>query len=127
MFNAVCCRLAKSAFLWLMLHALVDCTGDSVVTGLSLFIGSVTQQMSRLSSYEVTVPKHISRQRRNQDSAEKVSYVIQAQGKEHVIILERNELLFPEDFTVYSYAKDGSLVTERPDMMVSQQTLTKTE
>uniref|UniRef100_A0A671RSY7 Disintegrin and metalloproteinase domain-containing protein 9-like n=1 Tax=Sinocyclocheilus anshuiensis TaxID=1608454 RepID=A0A671RSY7_9TELE len=97
MVNAVRCRLAKSAFMWLMLHAFIDCSE-----------GSVTQQTSRLSSYEVTVPRHISRLRRNQGSADKVSYMIQAQGKEHVVILERNELLFPEDFTVYSYAKDGS-------------------
>lgn len=88
--------------MWIMLHTLVDCCG-----------GSVTQQTSQLSSYEVTVPRRISRQRRNQDSADKVSYIIQAQGKEHVVILERNELLLPEDFTVYSYAKDGSLVTEK--------------
>ncbi|KTF78268.1 hypothetical protein cypCar_00034624 [Cyprinus carpio] len=108
MVKTVSCRLAKGAFMWLMLHALIDCSG-----------GSVSQQTSQLSSYEVTVPRRISRQRRNQDSADKVSYIIQAQGKEHVVILERNELLLPEDFTVYSYAKDGSLVTERPNMMKS--------
>ncbi|KAK7135432.1 hypothetical protein R3I94_014179 [Phoxinus phoxinus] len=105
MVNAVCSRLVKSVFMWLMLHALIDSSG-----------GSINQQTSQLSSYEVTVPRRISRHRRDQDSADKVSYIIQAQGKEHVVILERNELLLPEDFTVYSYAKDGSLVTERPNM-----------
>ncbi len=49
------------------------CIVDSVVMGLSLFIGSVSQQTSQLSSYEVTVPRRISRQRRNQDSADKVN------------------------------------------------------
>ncbi|XP_030633603.1 disintegrin and metalloproteinase domain-containing protein 9 [Chanos chanos] len=74
--------------------------------------------MSHISSYEVTIPKRIGRHRRDQESGDpgKVSYVIQAQGKEHVIILEKNELLIPEDFTVYSYDKDNKLVTERPNM-----------
>ncbi|XP_067269291.1 disintegrin and metalloproteinase domain-containing protein 9 isoform X3 [Pseudorasbora parva] len=115
MVNAVCYRLVKSAFMWLMLHALIDCSG-----------GSITQQTSQFSSYEVTVPRRISRHRRNQDSADKVSYIIQTQGKEHVIILERNELLLPEDFTVYSYAKDGSLVTERPNMTKKRAVLHQT-
>lgn len=46
---------------------------DSVVTGLFLFIGSITQQTAQLSSYEVTVPRRISRHRRDQDSADKVN------------------------------------------------------
>lgn len=46
---------------------------DSVVTGLFLFIGSITQQTSQLSSYEVTVPRRIGRYRRDQDSADKVN------------------------------------------------------
>ncbi|XP_051525814.1 disintegrin and metalloproteinase domain-containing protein 9 isoform X1 [Myxocyprinus asiaticus] len=103
MVHAVCCfRLSRSVCVLLLL---IDCSG-----------GSVSLQTSQLSSYEVTVPIRISRQRRDQGSADKVSYIIQAEGKEHVVILERNELLLPEDFTVYSYAKDGSLVTERPNM-----------
>ncbi|XP_041958042.1 disintegrin and metalloproteinase domain-containing protein 9-like [Alosa sapidissima] len=80
--------------------------------------GSAFQQTSRFSAYEVTVPKRIARQRRdldNQDTGE-VTYTIQAQGKEHVVILERNNVLLPWNFTVYTYGKDGSLITERPDM-----------
>lgn len=45
----------------------------------------------------------------------------------YIVVFFPLRLLLPEDFTVYSYAKDGSLVTERTNMMVSQQTLTKTE
>nr|XP_055023244.1 disintegrin and metalloproteinase domain-containing protein 9 isoform X1 [Misgurnus anguillicaudatus] len=101
MVHAVCYRVFQSAC---VLMLLIDCSG-----------GSISQQTSHLSSYEVTVPRRVSRQRRDQDSVDKVSYLIQAQGKEHVVILERNELLLPDDFTVYSYAKDGSLVTERPN------------
>lgn len=34
--------------------------------------------------------------------------------------------LLPADFTVYSYAKDGSLITERPNMKVRTKTPTRT-
>ncbi|KAM9475193.1 disintegrin and metalloproteinase domain-containing protein 9 isoform 2-T2 [Clarias gariepinus] len=78
--------------------------------------GGSTSQTSQFSSYEVSVPKLISRHRRDQDGTDKVSYVIPAQGKEHVVVLEKNNFLLPEDFTVYSYAKDGTLITERPNM-----------
>ncbi|TRY96845.1 hypothetical protein DNTS_015414 [Danionella cerebrum] len=84
-----------------------------MVLVLSPFTASDAQQTSQISSYEVTVPRRISRQRRNQESSEKVSYVIQARGKERVVILERNELLLPEAFTVFSYGHDGSLLTQR--------------
>ncbi|TRY96847.1 hypothetical protein DNTS_015414 [Danionella cerebrum] len=65
-----------------------------MVLVLSPFTASDAQQTSQISSYEVTVPRRISRQRRNQESSEKVSYVIQARGKERVVILERNEYVF---------------------------------
>ncbi|KAG5280924.1 hypothetical protein AALO_G00065500 [Alosa alosa] len=79
---------------------------------------SRAQQTSRFSAYEVTVPKQIARQRRdldNQDTGE-MSYTIQAQGKEHVLVLKRNKLLLHRDFTVYTYDTNGSLISERPDM-----------
>ncbi|KAG5840593.1 hypothetical protein ANANG_G00190400 [Anguilla anguilla] len=85
--------------------------------GLSDSIGSsVSQQTSQLSAYEVTVPRRIGKQRRDLDgvTSSTVSYVIHAQGRDHVIVLQKNELLLPDDFTVYSYGKDGSLITERP-------------
>ncbi|XP_063051414.1 disintegrin and metalloproteinase domain-containing protein 9 isoform X1 [Engraulis encrasicolus] len=79
---------------------------------------TASEQTSRLSAYEVTVPRRISRQRRDLDDQgkEKVSYVIQAQGEEHVLVLEKNELLLPADFTVFTYDKDGSLITQKPNM-----------
>ncbi|KAA0713744.1 Disintegrin and metalloproteinase domain-containing protein 9 [Triplophysa tibetana] len=58
MFYAVCPRLLHSAYVMLLL--LYDCSG-----------GSVSQQTSQLSSYEVTVPRRISRQRRDQDGTDK--------------------------------------------------------
>uniref|UniRef100_H3CK01 ADAM metallopeptidase domain 9a n=1 Tax=Tetraodon nigroviridis TaxID=99883 RepID=H3CK01_TETNG len=35
-------------------------------------------------------------------------------GREHVVRLQRNRLLLPADFTVFSYSQNGSLVTARP-------------
>lgn len=77
-----------------------------------------SQQTSQFSSYEVTVPRRIAKHRRDVDATEskQVSFIISAQGEEHIIILEKNELLLPEDFTVYSYSEDGTLVTQRPSM-----------
>nr|XP_046202510.1 disintegrin and metalloproteinase domain-containing protein 9 isoform X1 [Oncorhynchus gorbuscha] len=80
--------------------------------------GSASHQTSQFSSYEVTIPKRFGKQRRDMDSSDsnQVSYIISAMGKEHVVVLEKNELLLPEDFTVYTHAKDGSLITNRPPM-----------
>ncbi|KAL0978947.1 hypothetical protein UPYG_G00178280 [Umbra pygmaea] len=77
---------------------------------------SASHQTSQFSSYEVTIPRHITKQRRDADDSKQVSYIISALGKEHVVVLEKNELLLPKDFTVYTYAKDGSLITKRPQM-----------
>ncbi|XP_061115801.1 disintegrin and metalloproteinase domain-containing protein 9 isoform X3 [Conger conger] len=94
-----------------------------VIWVLGLFYGlsdstesSASHQTSQLSAYEVTVPRRIGKQRRDLDGVTSgtVSYVIHAQGKDHKVVLEKNELLLPDDFTVYSYGKDGALVTERP-------------
>ncbi|KAJ8263190.1 hypothetical protein COCON_G00156470 [Conger conger] len=96
-----------------------------VIWVLGLFYGlsdstesSASHQTSQLSAYEVTVPRRIGKQRRDLDGVTSgtVSYVIHAQGKDHKVVLEKNELLLPDDFTVYSYGKDGALVTERPRM-----------
>lgn len=99
-------RRFRAACVLFLLCQLWDCSEGSA------------SQTSQFSSYEVSIPKRINRQRREQDAAaaNKVSYIIPAQGKEHVVILEKNNLLLPDDFTVFSYAKDGSLVTERPNM-----------
>ncbi|KAJ8380000.1 hypothetical protein SKAU_G00007780 [Synaphobranchus kaupii] len=62
--------------------------------GLSDSIGSASRQTSQLSAYEVTVPRRIGKQRRDLDgvTSGKVSYVIHAQGKDHVVVLEKNDL-----------------------------------
>ncbi|KPP68785.1 hypothetical protein Z043_112507, partial [Scleropages formosus] len=83
---------------------------------------SGSDQTSRLLTYELTIPKLIGRERRHlgnglfKETSSKVSYVIRAQEKDHIVVLEKNEVLLPKDFTMYSYAKNGSLVTDRPLM-----------
>ncbi|KAL6039023.1 hypothetical protein STEG23_007153 [Scotinomys teguina] len=46
-----------------------------------------------------------------------MSYVIQAQGKQHTIHLERNTDLLPHDFVVYTYdEEEGSLLSDHPSV-----------
>ncbi|KAJ7993795.1 hypothetical protein DPEC_G00258420 [Dallia pectoralis] len=80
--------------------------------------GSALHQTSQFSSYEVTIPRRIAKQKRDaaHSDSKQVSYVINTMGQEHVVVLEKNELLLSEDFTVYTYGKDGSLITKRPPM-----------
>ncbi|XP_028851971.1 disintegrin and metalloproteinase domain-containing protein 9 isoform X3 [Denticeps clupeoides] len=81
-------------------------------------LGSRSGSAALPSSYEVVTPKLISRHRRSPDGgdSEKVSYVIHAEGEERVLVLEKNKLLLPKDFTVFTYSRNGSLVTHRPNM-----------
>uniref|UniRef100_A0A3Q1EYA7 ADAM metallopeptidase domain 9a n=1 Tax=Acanthochromis polyacanthus TaxID=80966 RepID=A0A3Q1EYA7_9TELE len=76
-----------------------------------------SRQTEHLSSYQLTVPRPIGgRLRRDADGRppNQVSYVIRVNENDHVVHLERNELLLPPDFTVFTYSPDGSLLTSRP-------------
>ncbi|XP_041088202.1 disintegrin and metalloproteinase domain-containing protein 9-like isoform X2 [Polyodon spathula] len=79
---------------------------------------SAFYQTSQLSSYEVTVPKLIGKSKRDLDNAvsKKVSYVIQAEGRDHVVHLEKNEQFLPKDFTVFTYSDEGTLISKQPEM-----------
>uniref|UniRef100_A0A3Q3IJI1 Peptidase M12B propeptide domain-containing protein n=1 Tax=Monopterus albus TaxID=43700 RepID=A0A3Q3IJI1_MONAL len=48
-----------------------------------------------------------------------VSYVVGVDGSDHVVHLERNELLLPADFTVFTYSRNGSLITSTPPVQVT--------
>ncbi|NP_001179747.2 disintegrin and metalloproteinase domain-containing protein 9 isoform X1 [Bos indicus] len=76
------------------------------------------QQTSHLSSYEIITPWKLTRERREapRPFSEQVSYVIQAEGKEHIIHLERNKDLLPKDFVVYTYNKEGALISDHPSI-----------
>ncbi|XP_056129716.1 disintegrin and metalloproteinase domain-containing protein 9 [Lampris incognitus] len=78
---------------------------------------SFSQQTAHLSSYQLAIPRRIgNKQTRTVDSKppNQVSYSISVDEKEHIVHLEKNEILLAEDFTVSTYNEDGSLVTTRP-------------
>ncbi|XP_059541331.1 disintegrin and metalloproteinase domain-containing protein 9 isoform X3 [Myotis daubentonii] len=97
-------------FQWLLLLGLVGPVLGGARPGF--------QQTSHLSSYEIITPWRLTRERREarRPYSKQVSYVIQAEGKEHIIHLERNKDLLPKDFVVYTYNKEGALISDHPDI-----------
>ncbi|XP_068166633.1 disintegrin and metalloproteinase domain-containing protein 9 isoform X2 [Antennarius striatus] len=76
-----------------------------------------SQQTQHLSAYQLTVPRPIGgRLRRDVDGrpTNQVSYIVSVDGNDLVVHLQRNELLLPADFTVFSYSHNGSRITSRP-------------
>ncbi|XP_028659170.1 disintegrin and metalloproteinase domain-containing protein 9-like isoform X1 [Erpetoichthys calabaricus] len=71
-------------------------------------------QTLNLSSYEIIIPKLIRRDR--QHVPLQVSYIIEAEGREYTVHLKKNEELLSRDFTIFTYAKDGTLISHQPDM-----------
>ncbi|XP_058050343.1 disintegrin and metalloproteinase domain-containing protein 9-like isoform X3 [Ahaetulla prasina] len=85
------------------------------------YSSSVTgfQSLSRLSSYEIIVPKRIERedQRTNPEYwVDKLLFDVKIEGKPYIIHLKRNRDLVSQDFTIYTYNKNGSLQTETPNL-----------
>ncbi|XP_052018119.1 disintegrin and metalloproteinase domain-containing protein 9 isoform X2 [Apodemus sylvaticus] len=76
------------------------------------------EQTIHLSSYEIITPWRLTRERREalRPNSKQISYVIQAQGKQHIIHLERNTDLLPSDFVVYTYGEEGSLLSDHPNV-----------
>ncbi|XP_029018540.1 disintegrin and metalloproteinase domain-containing protein 9 isoform X2 [Betta splendens] len=75
------------------------------------------QETEHPSSYQLTVPRLIGgRLRRDVDGnpPNEVSYIITVDGNDHVVHLQRNKLLLPADFTVFTYSPNGSIITSRP-------------
>ncbi|XP_077417345.1 disintegrin and metalloproteinase domain-containing protein 9-like isoform X2 [Vanacampus margaritifer] len=76
-----------------------------------------SQQTQHISSYQLTVPRPIGgRPRRDANGSppNQVSYAIDVSGQRHVVHLERNRMLLPADFKVFTYAHDGQMVTTAP-------------
>lgn len=76
-----------------------------------------SQQTETLSSYQLIVPRPIGgRMRRDVDGQppNQMSYIINVEGIDHVVHLQRNRLLLPADFTVFTYSSNGSLLTSSP-------------
>ncbi|XP_062237209.1 disintegrin and metalloproteinase domain-containing protein 9 isoform X1 [Platichthys flesus] len=86
---------------------------------LLLLLGESTesQQTQHLVSYQLTVPRPMGGRLRRDVTGRlpsQVSYIISVDGNDHVVHLERNELLLPADFTVFSYSQNGSVISTRP-------------
>lgn len=74
-------------------------------------------QTQHLSAYQLTVPRAVGgRPRRAADGTppNQVSYLISVDGRDLLILLERNQLLLPSDFTVFTYSQNGSVSTSKP-------------
>ncbi|XP_007933250.1 disintegrin and metalloproteinase domain-containing protein 9 [Orycteropus afer afer] len=98
------------SFQWLLLFGLLGPVLGGAQRGF--------QQTTHLSSYEIITPWRLTRERREapRPNSKQVSYVIQAEGREHIIHLERNKDLLPKDFVVYTYNKEGALISDHPDI-----------
>ncbi|CAL8248001.1 unnamed protein product [Merluccius merluccius] len=73
--------------------------------------------MAHFSSYQLTVPRLITNKQRRDVSntpLDQVSYGISIDGKEHLVHMQRNQLLLAQDFTVFTYSTNGTLITSRP-------------
>ncbi|XP_063787673.1 disintegrin and metalloproteinase domain-containing protein 9 [Pseudophryne corroboree] len=83
-------------------------TGTLLIITCTVALGE--HPSSFLSSYEIIVPQRVTRLRRDASGSlsEGLSYVIQADGKEHILHLEQNRNLLAKDFTVYTYAENGT-------------------
>ncbi|XP_029960814.1 disintegrin and metalloproteinase domain-containing protein 9-like [Salarias fasciatus] len=86
---------------------------SSLLSLLLLGGDSRESQTDSLSSYQLIVPRPIAgRLKRDLDGQPpaQVSYVISVEGIEHVVHLQRNRLLLPPDFSVFTYSPDGSVL-----------------
>ncbi|KAM4675578.1 disintegrin and metalloproteinase domain-containing protein 9 [Discoglossus pictus] len=91
------------------------CIYPTLSTGILLMIlctGTLgLQQTSSLSSYEIIIPQQISRDRRDTSGSLKedsLSYSIHAEGKKHILHLQKKSDFLAKDFVVYTYADDGT-------------------
>ncbi|XP_038153418.1 disintegrin and metalloproteinase domain-containing protein 9 isoform X2 [Cyprinodon tularosa] len=76
-----------------------------------------SQQTEGLSSYQLTVPRPIGgRLKRDADGSppSQVSFIIPMDGQQLLVHLDRNQILLPPDFTVFTYGPNGSPITSRP-------------
>ncbi|KAM8972436.1 disintegrin and metalloproteinase domain-containing protein 9 [Pelodytes ibericus] len=85
------------------------CTGILLLLICSLAQG--LDQTSFLSSFEIIVPKKLHRAKREISGTlkeESPSYLIEAEGTQYILHLEKNSDFLAEDLPIYTYAKDGS-------------------
>nr|XP_006001808.1 PREDICTED: zinc metalloproteinase/disintegrin-like [Latimeria chalumnae] len=82
-------------------------------------------QASRLSAYEVIIPKRLEREKRHTHQhygsqqekwEDNLSYSIHAEGYQYTLQLKKNKDLLAKDFVLYTYTKHGKLETSQPKL-----------
>ncbi|XP_042301200.1 disintegrin and metalloproteinase domain-containing protein 20-like [Sceloporus undulatus] len=67
----------------------------------------------RYASYKVTIPKKLTPRHGQQDSKD-VNYLLQIEGKSHVMHLRQKRNFVPKHFPVLTYSKKGKLQVDYP-------------
>ncbi|XP_051021373.1 disintegrin and metalloproteinase domain-containing protein 30 [Acomys russatus] len=65
-------------------------------------------------SYEITIPKKLSFRRGEVGVDNTLSYLLQIEGKEHIIRLQPKKLLLPRHLPVFSFSQEGSRLEDYP-------------
>ncbi|XP_052034534.1 disintegrin and metalloproteinase domain-containing protein 30 [Apodemus sylvaticus] len=65
-------------------------------------------------SYEITIPKVLSFRKGAPGADASLSYLLQIEGKEHVVHLRPKKLLLPRHLPVFSFTQEGSLIEDYP-------------
>ncbi|XP_005084365.1 disintegrin and metalloproteinase domain-containing protein 30 [Mesocricetus auratus] len=64
--------------------------------------------------YEITVPKELTFRKGERGVDSSLSYLLQIQGKKHVIHLWPKKFLLPRNLPVFSFSQEGSLIEDYP-------------
>nr|XP_016851912.1 PREDICTED: disintegrin and metalloproteinase domain-containing protein 20-like [Anolis carolinensis] len=67
----------------------------------------------RYASYEVTVPRKLT-PRDGQQNSRDISYLLQVEGKSHVMHLRQKRNVVPNLFPIFTYSKEGKLQMDYP-------------
>ncbi|XP_053240664.1 disintegrin and metalloproteinase domain-containing protein 20-like [Podarcis raffonei] len=75
--------------------------------------GQKPPQGFRYASYEVIIPRKLTPRYGEQDTHD-VTYLLQIEGKGHVVTLRKKKSVVPKHFTVITYSKDGERQVDYP-------------
>ncbi|XP_060632978.2 disintegrin and metalloproteinase domain-containing protein 20-like [Anolis sagrei] len=81
-----------------------------------LFSETLSQKLPlgfRYASYEVTIPKKLT-PRDGQQNPQDISYLLQVEGKGHVMHLRQKRNVVPNLFPIFTYSKEGKLQVDYP-------------
>ncbi|XP_041261062.1 disintegrin and metalloproteinase domain-containing protein 8 [Onychostruthus taczanowskii] len=84
--------------------------------------GGLEEKLPHVERYETVLPRELPVPRGKRDLSappstypSHVLYGIRAEGREHLLWLEKNRALLGQNYTETHYAADGSEITEQPD------------